>query len=128
MSNFTNVLMALVSTFLFVAYIVVMFQVVVDLFRRSDIGGWNKAAWVIGLLFIPIVTALIYVIAHGRGMAERQRTAAQRAVSDSEAYVRRIAGTSSSEEIAKAKSLLDAGTITPAEYDTLKDRALHAPM
>ncbi len=127
MSNFTNVLMALVSTFLFVAYIVVMFQIVVDLFRRNDIGGWSKAAWVIGLLFVPIVAALIYVIAHGRGMADRQREAAQRAVADSEAYVRRVAGTSSSDEIAKAKSLLDAGTITPAEYATLKDRALHAP-
>src|SRR6476659_1977279 len=117
--NFQNVLMAIVSTFLFVAYIVVMFQIVVDLFRRNDVGGWGKADWVIGLLFIPIVTALIYVIANGRSMADRQRQAAQQARVDTEAYVRRVAGTSSSDEIAKAKSLLDAGTITPAEYDTL---------
>lgn len=126
MSDFTNVLWALVSTFLFVGYIIVMFQIVVDLFRRSEISGWAKAAWVIGLLFIPIITALIYVIAHGRGMAERQREATQRAARDTEAYVRRVAGTSSADEIAKAKALLDAGTITPAEYAQLKDNALHA--
>lgn len=126
MSDFTNVLWALVSTFLFVGYIIVMFQIVVDLFRRSDLGGWSKAFWIIGLLFIPILTALIYVIAHGRGMAERARDASQKAVSDTEAYVRRVAGTSSSDEIAKAKALFDAGTIDQDEFVALKHRALHA--
>jgi hypothetical protein len=126
MSDFTNVLWALITTFLFVGYIIVMFQIVVDLFRRSDLGGWSKAFWILGLLFIPILTALIYVIAHGKGMAERQREATQKAVADTEAYVRRVAGASSSDEIAKAKALFDAGTINQDEFVALKQRALHA--
>lgn len=125
MSSLTDVFMTLLSVFLFVAYIVVMFQIIADLFRRSS-SGWSKAAWVIGLLFIPILTALIYLVVHGRGMAERQQAAVRRAAADTEAYVRQIAGTSPADEIAKAKNLLEAGTITPAEYDTLKLRALQA--
>jgi hypothetical protein len=121
MSSFKDVLMTTVSVFLVVAYIVVMFQIITDLFRRTC-SGWSKAGWVIGLIFFPFVTAVIYLIVHGRGMTDRQRAAAQH----TEAYLRRIAGTSSADEIAKAKALLDAGTITPSEYDSLKYRALQA--
>jgi uncharacterized membrane protein len=126
MSTFTNILWAMILTFLVAGYFIVMFHIVVDLVRRSDLGGWGKAAWIIGLLFVPIITALIYVIANGSGMAGRQNEAAQQAVVGTEAYVKRIAGTSSSDEIAKAKALLDSGTINEGEYATLKNHALHA--
>jgi hypothetical protein len=125
--NFTNVLWAVISTFLLIAYIVVMFQIVVDLFRRPDIGGWSKAAWIIGLLFIPIIVALIYVVAHGKGMAERHHDATRRAIADTEAYVRSVAGTTPADQIARAKALFDAGTIDKDEFLRLKNRALTAP-
>jgi hypothetical protein len=73
---------------------------------------------------LPFLTALIYVLARGRGMAERQRSALQRAKSDTEAYIREVAGKSPAEQIADAKALLDAGTINRAEFDRLKEKAL----
>jgi len=124
MSNLANMMWLLVSTFVFVAYIVVMFQIVVDLFRDHELSGWLKALWIIGLLFVPILTALLYVIIRGRGMAQRQRAAAERARQETAAYVRDVAGTSSVDQIAKAKALLDAGTIDTNEFARLKQQAL----
>ena len=124
MSNLANMMWLLVSTFVFVAYIVVMFQIVVDLFRDHELSGWLKALWIIGLLFVPILTALLYVIIRGRGMAQRQRAAAARAREEAAAYVRDVAGTSSVAQIAKAKALLDAGTIDNDEFAHLKQQAL----
>jgi hypothetical protein len=114
----------MVSTFFFVAYLIIMFQIVVDLFRDQDLGGGSKVLWVIGLIFLPVLTAIIYIIARGRGMAERQRASVQRARSDTEAYIKGVAGRSPAAEIAEAKALLDAGTINPAEFEKLKAKAL----
>ena len=112
------------STFVFVAYLMVLFQIVVDLFRDADLGGGLKAVWIIGLVFLPVFTALLYVISRGKGMAQRQRAAQERAVSDTDAYIRRVAGKSPAEQIADAKALLDAGAINPDEFGKLKAKAL----
>jgi hypothetical protein len=93
MSNFWDVFMLLASTFIMVTYLIVLFQIVVDLFRDTELGGGSKVLWVIGLLFVPIVTALVYLITRGNGMAERQRAVMQRAASDTEAYIRGVAAT-----------------------------------
>jgi ABC-type multidrug transport system fused ATPase/permease subunit len=124
MSYFWDVVMLLVSTFIMVTYLIVLFQIVVDLFRDTGLGGGSKVLWVIGLLFVPIVTALIYLIARGNGMAERQRSALQRAASDTEAYIRGVAAKSPADQIAGAKALLDAGTISQDEFAKLKAKAL----
>lgn len=124
MSNFWDVLTLIASTFFFVAYLFVMFHVVFDLFRDSELGGGYKALWIIGLIFLPVLTALVYIIARGRGMAERQRAALQRAKSETDAYIRGVAAKSPAEQIADAKALLDAGTITPEEFGRLKAKAL----
>lgn len=113
-------------SFAFIAYLMAIFSVIGDLFRDSSLSGWGKALWIIFLIFLPFLTVLIYLIARGQGMAERsQRDAAnsQRATND---YIREVAGSSSADEIAKAKALLDAGTITNDEYAALKARALKA--
>ena len=73
MSNFWDILWLIFSTFVFVAYLIVLFQIVVDLFRDPELGGGFKALWIIGLIFVPLLTALIYIVARGSGMAERQR-------------------------------------------------------
>ncbi|MFO1420496.1 MAG: SHOCT domain-containing protein [Candidatus Competibacteraceae bacterium] len=124
MSNFWDVLWLIASSFFFVAYLIVLFQVVVDLFRDAELGGGSKVLWLIGLIFLPVLTALLYILARGRGMAERQRAAMQRAKSDTDAYIREVAGKSPAEQIADAKALLDAGTINPEEFARLKAKAL----
>lgn len=124
MSNFWDVLWLIASSFFLVAYLIVLFQVVVDLFRDAELGGGSKVLWLIGLIFLPVLTALLYILARGRGMAERQRVAMQRAKSDTDAYIREVAGKSPADQIADAKALLDAGTINPEEFAKLKAKAL----
>ena len=124
MSNFWDIVWLILSTFVFVAYLLVLFQILIDLFRDHELGGGFKALWIIGLIFLPVMTALVYIIARGRGMAERARAAAQRAKSDADAYIREVAGKSPADQIAQAKSLLDAGTINPDEFARLKAKAL----
>lgn len=124
MSNFWDILSLIASAFLFFAYLIILFHIVVDLFRDSELAGGYKALWLIGLVVLPFLTALIYVLARGKGMAERQRTALQRAKSDADAYIREVAGKSPAEQIADAKALLDSGTITQVEFDRLKEKAL----
>ena len=110
---------------LFVAYLMVLFQIISDLFRDKDTSGWVKAIWIIALIFFPLITALVYLIARGRGMAERQAATVGRMQEAQDAYIKSVAGSkSAAEEIAQAKSLLDSGTISQAEYDTLKAKAL----
>jgi ABC-type multidrug transport system fused ATPase/permease subunit len=124
MSNFWDMVWLMVSTFFFVAYLIIMFQIVVDLFRDHELGGGSKVLWVIGLIFIPVLTAIIYIIARGKGMATRQQASLEKAKSDADAYIKQVAGVSPAQQIAEAKALLDAGTITSAEYDRLKAKAL----
>jgi hypothetical protein len=123
-SNFWDVLTLIFSSFLFVAYLFVLFQIVTDLFRDSETGGVAKALWIIGLVFLPMLTAIVYIIARGTGMATRQKASLERMKSESDSYIRQVAGRSPAADIAEAKSLLDAGTITPAEFERLKARAL----
>jgi hypothetical protein len=123
-SNFWDIILLILSTFVSVAYLLVLFQIVVDLFRDPDLGGGSKAIWIIALVFVPLLTALLYVIARGRGMAERQRGAVQKARAETEGYIREVAGKGPADHIAAAKALLDAGTITQEEYAKLKAKAL----
>ena len=124
MSYFWDAVVLMASTFFFIAYLIVLFQVIVDLFRDSELGGGSKVLWIIGLIFVPLLTALIYVLARGSGMAARQRGAAKAAKAEADAYIRDVAGKSPADHIADAKKLLDAGTITADEYARLKAKAL----
>ena len=124
MSNFWDTVLLMVSTFFFIAYLIVLFQVVVDLFRDSEMGGGSKVIWLIGLIFLPVLTALIYILARGRGMADRQRAAMRSAKADTDAYIREVAAKSPADQIADAKKLLDAGTINGDEFARLKAKAL----
>ena len=113
--------------FAFMAYLMVIFNVIGDLFRDDTVSGWVKALWIIALIFLPFLTLLVYLIARGKGMAERSAREAGEMQKAQDAYIKSVAGGSAAspaDEIAKAKALLDAGTITQAEYDALKARAL----
>ncbi len=124
MSNFWDLILLIASTFIFIAYLLVLFQIIVDLFRDPDLGGGSKVLWIIGLIFVPVLTSLVYILTRGRGMAARQRSEVQRARSDAESYIREVAGKSPADQIADAKRLLDAGTINADEFARLKAKAL----
>ncbi len=125
MSNFWDVVYLMLGTFLFVSYLLILFQIVADLLRDSRLGGVAKGLWLLALVFLPMVTAIIYVITRGGGMAERQRAVHERTQADAEAYIRQVAGgQSAADQIASAKKLLDAGTITQDEFAKLKAKAL----
>lgn len=125
MNSFWDFFWSIIVIFLLMAYLVVLFQILTDLFRDRELSGWWKAVWVLFLIFFPFLTALIYLIARGRGMAERQVSALQAAQADQEAYIRSVSGAASpSDEIARAKELLDSGAISQAEFDQIKSKAL----
>ena len=110
--------------FFFVAYLMVLFQILGDLFR-SDMSGWFKALWVIFLIICPFLAALIYLIARGSGMAERQAGDVRRMQAQADAHIRDVAGSQNpSDQIASAKQLLDSGAITAEEFERLKQKAL----
>ena len=110
--------------FAFVAYLMLLFMILTDLFRDRNLSGWWKAVWIVFLFIFPWLTALVYLIARGRSMSERTIEAQQTAKADTDAYIQSVAGKSPADQIADAKSLLDSGTITQAEFDSLKAKAL----
>ena len=120
---FLEILWTMIIFFAWVAWIWIAITVFADVFRRHDISGWGKAAWVVLVIVLPFLGVLLYLIAQHDGMRERsvKQVEAQQAAFDQ--YVREAAGGSAA-EIAKAKELLDKGAITQAEYDAIKAKAL----
>src|SRR5271165_3755214 len=111
--------------FAFIVWIWNLFTVIGDLFRRHDTSGFAKVAWIIFIIILPYFGVFVYLIAEHKGMTERSLKAQQAAQSEFEDYVKSAAGKSDpTEQIAKAKSMLDSGAITQAEFDALKTKAL----
>lgn len=124
MNDFWDWFWLMVWWFCFFAYLVLLFQIVGDLFRDHELSGWWKALWVVALIVVPFLSALIYIIARGRGMAERQVKTAVQMQKQTDDYIRQTAGRSPANEIADAKTLLDSGAISASEFEALKARAL----
>jgi predicted PurR-regulated permease PerM len=122
-TGFTTFLWSLIVIFFMVVYFMMLFSVIVDVFRRHDIHGGKKAVWLLFILVAPLLGLLIYLIVNGHGIAERQAKEAQASQAQFDDYVKTVAG-GSADQIAKAKELLDAGTISQAEFDQLKTKAL----
>ena len=119
-------LLALFEFFLFFAWVMCLFWVLGDIFRSSDMGGGAKTFWVIFVIIIPWLGVLVYVLARGKGMQERQLAQAAEMQAAQAEYIKSVAGSSGSaaDQIASAKGLLDSGAITQAEFDALKAKAL----
>jgi hypothetical protein len=121
-------LLALFEFFIFFAWIMCVFYVFADIFRSDDMGGGAKTVWCLFVIFVPFLGVLVYLIARGGGMTERAMEQQQRMRDQQDEYVRSVVATSgggsSADQIASAKQLLDAGTITQAEFDQLKAKAL----
>jgi uncharacterized membrane protein len=109
--------------FFLVIFLMILFSIFGDLFRDHEMGGGAKALWVLALILFTPLTALIYLIVRGGGMAKRAQAAQAEAQQQFDDYVKQTAGGSAA-EIAKAKELLDAGTISQEEFDSIKSKAL----
>lgn len=123
-ASFWDIIWWFVLAFAFISYLYALFAVIGDLFRDRKMNGWWKALWIIFLIFVPFLTVLVYLIMRGNGMAERYSSQLQSAKEATDSYIQQIAASSPSDEITKAKALLDAGSITADEYAQLKARAL----
>ena len=127
--SFWDIVWFILISFAFIAYLMVIFAILGDLFRDPDASGFEKAAWIVALIFLPFLSSLIYLIVKGRAMTERQTRSVEQAREQQDAYIKRVAGSAPpTEQIAQARSLLDAGTITPQEYERLKEKALAGPL
>ncbi len=123
--TFGDVLWSMFVFFLWVLWFWLLFTVFGDLFRRHDIGGGAKTLWVIFVIIAPFLGTFVYLIAEGKGMGERQMQRMQASQTQMDTYVRSVASSSNAaEQIAKAKELLDNGTLTQAEFDQVKAKAL----
>ena len=124
---FLDILWTMIIFFTWVVWIWIMIVILTDVFRRQDISGWSKAAWVIFLIILPFLGALVYLIAQHDGMSQRQADAARGQKAQMDDYVRSVAGSGgAAAEIDKAKQLLDSGAINQTEFDALKAKALAA--
>src|SRR5215475_3783248 len=117
-TQFLTFLWSLIVIFFMVIFFILLFHVIGDLFSRHDASGWKKAAWVIFIIVFPFLGLFVYYITNADGMAQRQMAAAQKAQGEMDSYIKNVAGPGGdpSEQIAKAKSLLDQGTVTQAEF------------
>jgi len=127
---FLDVLWTMLVIFAWVIWFWLLITVFADLFRRHDTSGGMKALWIIFVIILPFLGVLIYLIAEGSKMAERNMQQAQAQQAGMDQYIRSVAsgssgaGAGAAADIAQAKSLLDSGAITQDEYDALKAKAL----
>ena len=123
--SFWDIVWFIFISFVFVAYLMVMFSIIADIFRDREMSGWGKALWCLALVFLPFITALVYIGIRGRSMTERSMRGAEAQRQQQDAYIREVAGqTTPADQIAQARALLDAGAISQGEYDALKTKAL----
>lgn len=123
--SFWVVVLWLLWATIFVAYLMALFSIIVDIMRDRELKGWGKALWIVCLILLPLLTALVYLIARGDGMSERSAREYQKSQQAADDYIRSVAGNSDpAATIEKAHKLLESGAISQAEFDQLKAKAL----
>lgn len=122
--TFGDLLLLVFEMFLFVVWVWILFTIISDLFRDHDMSGWAKGLWIILLVFIPYITALVYLIINGSDMRERQLRAQAEAKHQADDYIRSAAHVSPADELQKLHELLEKGALTEAEYDRAKGKLL----
>jgi hypothetical protein len=122
---FLDVFWTMLVFFVWVAWFMLLFRIIGDIFRRHDASGFAKVLWLIFVIVLPFLGVFIYLIANNQGMTERSIARAQAQQQQFDQYVRSAAGSGgTAAEIDKAKQLLDSGAITQAEFDAIKQKAL----
>ena len=122
--KFWDVFWWFIYVYAFFAFLFALFTIIGDIFRDKELNGWLKAVWILFLAVLPFLSVLVYLIARGKGMADRMMERSRKDQEASEAYIRQVAAPSPTEEIAKARALLDAGAISPNEYEKIKSSVL----
>ena len=123
---FLDVMWTMLIFFIWILWFWLLFTVFADVFRRHDISGWAKAAWLIFTILLPFLGVFVYLITQNTGMTERNLERARAQKEQFDDYVRQTAGDGggAAAEIERAKSLLDSGAITQSEFDAIKQKAL----
>jgi hypothetical protein len=122
---FLEVFWTILIFFCWVIWVWMVITVFVDVFRRDDISGWGKVGWSVLIIVLPFLGVFIYLVSQGRGMAERKAADMQANRAAIDDHIRSVAaGPGPSDQIVKAKELLDSGAIDQAEYEQLKRKAL----
>jgi Short C-terminal domain/Phospholipase_D-nuclease N-terminal len=122
---FLDIFWTMLIFFMWVIWIWILVTVLMDLFRRHDIGGWGKAAWTLFVVVLPFLGVFLYLVTQGKEMAERRSAEVQATQASFDQYVRSVASNGgATDQIAKAKELLDSGAIDQAEFEQLKRKAL----
>jgi hypothetical protein len=125
---FLDILGSMLIFFAWVIWFWMLIRVLADVFRRRDLSGWGKAGWSVLMIFLPFLGVLIYLIAHGQDMGQRDMEDVEAARARFDEHVRSVAGSGGADgaasEIAKAKSLLDSGAISQTEFEAIKAKAL----
>ncbi len=129
--SFWDIVWFMIIFFAFATYLMVLFSIITDLFRDRELSGGMKAVWLVFLFVFTLITAVVYLITRGKGMTERSLAAATDAKQAQDDYIRSVAAAGAggatsapAEQIAKAKELLDNGTISQEEFATLKQKAM----
>ena len=126
--SFWDAVWLIFISFAFIAYLMAMFTIILDLFRDKSVSGFVKAVWLVALIFFPLITAIVYLIARGSGMADRSAKEAESLRAAQDDYIRSVAGASGgaspTEQIEQGKRLLDSGAITQEEFAAVKSKAL----
>jgi hypothetical protein len=122
--NLGEALLLALEIFFFVIWIWILITILTDLFRDHELSGWAKAAWVLFLVFIPFITALIYLIARGEGMRDRTIKAQAEAKQHMDAYIRQQAHSSPADELHKLNDLKEKGAISAEEFEKAKAKLL----
>src|SRR5262249_12647808 len=123
--SLSDFLWSLLVIFFMVVYVMMLFSIIIDIFRRHDASGWKKAAWFLFLLFVPLVGMLAYLITNSSAMAQRSVAEVAQSQEDFDTYGGSVAAQGDpTAQIEKAKALLDSGAISQTEYDQLKAKAL----
>ena len=122
--TFGDLLLMVFEVFLFVVWVWILFTIISDLFRDHEMSGWGKAIWILFLVFIPFLTALVYLIARGSGMRDRTIKAQAEAKKHFDDYVRQQAHTTPADELHKLNELKEKGALSEAEFQQAKDKLL----
>ena len=122
---FLDVMWTVFVIFLWIAWFMLLFHIIGDIFRRRDASGAKKTLWIVAILVLPFLGVFIYLIANGDDMARRNIESAEAARADMDDYIRSTAGSGgAAAEIERAKGLLDSGAISQSEFDSIKAKAL----
>jgi hypothetical protein len=122
--SFGDVLLSILAFYLVVTLIWILFTIIGDVFRDSELSGGGKALWLFALLFLPWISAFVYLIARGDGMRERAMKEQAERQQAAETYIRDVAGSSPVDELAKLSELRNQGAISPEEYERLKGQLI----